>query len=134
MALLKHAKSKEDIRSISQLFCAINATAEEISTAGQMLFVLMYGGKDENLNELKYHRYMSAVASSNLGVRPEKLPPTECAAKYHAQREHLQVLQWAHLATVITPENWGWKVEGGKYLPIMMDKEPAPSEFLNVKR
>ena len=66
MTLLKHAKSKEDIRSISQLFCAIYATAEEISTAGQMLFVLMYGDKDENLNELKYHRYMSAVASSNL--------------------------------------------------------------------
>ena len=134
MALLKHAKSKEDIRSISKLFCAINATVEEISTADQKLFVLMYGGKDENLNELKYHRYMSAVASSNLGVRPEKLPATECAAKYHAQRVHLQVLQWTHLATVITPENWGWKVEGGKYLPIMMDKKPATPELLNVKR
>ena len=111
MALVKHAKSKEDIRSISQLFYATNATAEEISTAGQKLFVLMYGGKDKNLNELRYHRYMSAAASSNLGVRPEKLPPTECAAKYHAQRVHLQVLQWAHPTTVITPENWGWKVE-----------------------
>ena len=94
------------MRLISQLFYATNATAEEISTAGQKLFVLMYGGKDENLNELKYHCYMSAVASSNLGVRQEKLPPTECAAKYHAQRVHLQVLQWAHPATVITPENW----------------------------
>ena len=83
VALLKHAKSNEYIRSTSQLFYATNATAEEISTAGQKLFVLMYGGKDKNLNELRYHRYMSAVASSNLGVRPEKLPPTECAAKYH---------------------------------------------------
>ena len=94
----------------------------------------MYGGKDENLNELRYHRYMSAVASSNLGIRPEKLPATKCAAKYHAQRVHLQVLQWAHPATVITLENWGLKVEGGKYLPIMIDKEPTNPELLNVIR
>jgi len=79
VALLKHLKSKEEIRS-SQLFYSTEATAEEISTAGQKLFVLMYGGEDEKLSELRYNRYMSAVASSNLGVRPEKLPPTECAA------------------------------------------------------
>ena len=53
VALLKHAKSKEDIRSISQLFYATNATAEKISTASQKLFVLTYGGKDENLYELR---------------------------------------------------------------------------------
>ena len=96
---------------ISQLFFLTNATAEEISTASQKLFILMYGGKDEKLNKLRYNPYMSAVASSNICVRPEKLPPTECATTIHAQRVHLKVLQRKHPTTVINPENWGWKTE-----------------------
>ena len=50
---------------------------------------------------------MSMAALSKKGVQPEKLPPTEDAAKYHAFRVHLQVMQW--MGIEICETEWGWK-------------------------
>ena len=134
VALLKHIRNKPEVRLMSQQFYSIDASPVDIATIGEKLFILLYAGEVGKLNELRYRRYMSAVASSNVVVRPEKLPPTESAARYHALRVHLQVLQWAHPSMTIEPEDWGWKKENQKYCPIMTDIEPAPSDLLNVVR
>ena len=50
-----------------------SATAEQIGKAGTRLFVITYGGKQEDsLNSLWY---MEMVSSSKASLDPQKLPP-----------------------------------------------------------
>ena len=71
----------------------LNATVEQIGEAGTRLFVITYGGKeDDSLNSLRYTKFMEMVSSSKAPLDPQKLPPTERAAHYHSLRVHLQVI------------------------------------------
>ena len=65
---------------------------------------------------------------------PASLPPTSTAAKYHSLRAYLQVQQWKHESCTLSVESWGWKSEGGEYVPIAMDLPPAPLELLQIIR
>ena len=59
---------------------------------GSTFFGLCMRAKPEqSLNALRYYKYMALTASSNRILRPETLPPTESAARYHARRVYLQV-------------------------------------------
>ena len=54
---------------------------EQIGEAGTRLFVITYGGKeDDSLNSLRYTKFMEMVSSSKASLDPQKLPPTERAA------------------------------------------------------
>jgi len=98
------------------------------------LLALIYGGSaTDELNSLRYKTYMHVSATSSQLFRPEKLPPTENAAKFHILRVHLQVLQWKSLSTKIAdPSQWGWRLHEKKYIPIAMDIDVAPADILKV--
>ena len=73
---------------------------------------------------------MKTVATSKTPVKPQSLPPTENAARYHFLRIHLQVIEWKTLMTLeLNPIDWGWQLENGKYEPIMTDLSPAPDNI-----
>ena len=55
-------------------------------------------------------------AKSTSFVKPEQLPPTENATKYHAFRAYCQVMVW--LGHDIDPQNWGWDSDEG-WFPIL---------------
>ena len=75
------------------------------------------------------------MAAKSSKIRPEALPPTERAAHFHSLRVYYQLQDWNTLhKNNLNPENWGWKIEGGSYVPIMTDKPPAPNDILNVIR
>ena len=75
------------------------------------------------------------MASGSTSVKPECLPPSERAAHYHALRVYLQMQEWNTLqANNLNPEDWGWKLEDGTFVPIMTDESPAPDELLNIIR
>ena len=43
------------------------------------------------------------------------------------------IVQWKSLmATYLDPENWGWKLKGGMYMPVPTDLKAAPPDILNV--
>ena len=72
-----------------------SATVEQIGKVGTKLFVITYGGKQEDsLNSVQYIKFMVMVSSSKASLDPQKLPPTERAAHYVSLRVHLQVLIW----------------------------------------
>lgn len=109
---------------------------ESIAAAGLKLLTFVYSGKfKDSLNNLRYTRYMDITASATAPLKPERLPPTENAAKFHIFRTHLQVLQWKSLMNAdINPTDWGWKLMDGHYVPIATDLEPAPETMLSVMR
>ena len=78
---------------------------------------------------------MNMTASSTVQLRPERLPPTENATKFHVYRVHLQVIQWKTLmSTDMKPEEWGWRIVDDRYIPVATDLPAAPDEILNVVR
>ena len=113
-----------------------SATAEQISKAGTRLFVITYGGKQEDsLNSLRYIKFMEMVSSSKASLDPQKLPPTERAAHYHSLRVHLQVIIWKKLSNNrLNPKQWGWKLEGSAFTPTMTDLNAAPDNLLKFVR
>jgi hypothetical protein len=56
--------------------------------------VMLYGGKvSDTQNQLRYHAYMTTVASSSVPPWPKRLPLTVNAAKFHIMRTHLQAVE-----------------------------------------
>lgn len=62
----------------------------------------------------------------------QTLPPTSAAAKYHSLRVYYQVMEWKGAGDSIKPEEWGWRIVEGNYLPVNIDKPPAPSHLLDM--
>ena len=86
----------------------------------------------DSLSSLRYSYLCKKVAAAKTFVTPERLPPTDSATKYHSRQTYLQVMQWMGLSENLDPTKWGWVVQGGKHVPVMMDNGPAPAILLNV--
>ena len=110
------------------------ASKQTVTEAGLQLLSFLYAGTTTvTLNHLRYTMYMNMVATSSHPVKPEQLPPTVNAATYHILRNHLQIVHWATLMhTEKIPEDWGWRVNNGKYTPILTDLPVAPEDLLKV--
>ena len=135
-SLMKRFKESKELQQISSLMSENTTTAEQIGKAGMRLFVITYGGKQEDsLNSLRYIKFMEMVSSSKTSVDPQKLPPTERAAHYHSLRVHLQVLIWKKLSNNdLDPKQWGWKLEGSVFTPVMTDLDAGPKSLLQFVR
>ena len=99
-------------------------------------FLFSYGGKENwAMEDLRYHQFMKAAATSKTTIKPQSLAPTKNAAKYHFLRIHLQAVEWKTLMSVeLNPLDWGWKLSDGSYDPIMTDLSAAPDNILRFIR
>jgi len=114
-----------------------NSKLEDIIAAGLQLLVAVYGGKqDETLTLLRYRMYCRMVTNCLSRLKPQRLPPTEHAAKFHVMRSHLQAVRWSTLSSCeLDPCDWGWRMsEDGELIPIMTDRAVAPDDILNIIR
>ena len=138
-SLIKKIQDNAEVQQISSLISDSQVTAEEVGKAGARLFVILYGGKQEDsLNFLRYVKFMDMVSSSK-EIDPQKLPPTERAAHYHSLRVHLQVILWKklmHEDLQLNPQHWGWTLDSDGTLlsPIMTDMAAAPETLLKFVR
>ena len=81
---------ESEVRQISLRMGDLNATEQHIDETGIRLFVLAYGGKEEDsLNRLRFLQFMQMIASKTM-LDPQN--PTERAAYYHSLRVLLQVV------------------------------------------
>lgn len=135
-SLLKKITSSKDLRDLSLIVSNPDATAEEVGAAGIKTFILLYGGKpSDTLNNLRYSKYMQMVSTSKSTIEPQKLPPTERAAYYHALRVHLQITLWRQLSNnSLDATEWGWTVSGNQMTPIFTDLGAAPEDLLRFVR
>ena len=65
---------------------------------------------------------------------PERLPPIASACRFNSLRTYYQVMEWMGCSDEMAPSEWGWKVEGDKLVPVMIDKCPAPDELIQMIR
>jgi len=132
---LKLIRTNQAFQEQADVFRNPNSTKQEIIAAGEDAIVTLYKGKPgDKLDFLKLQRFHQKVGSSTSCVKPEVLPPTSAAAKFHSMRVYLQVQQWIAPRDDMKPDDWGWYKKDGKYLPVLTDKEAAPKELLEVVR
>ena len=90
-AILRLIQKLKKAQQLSAVFNKPLASQAEIGSAGINLFILLYGGKNEDsLQSLRYTMYMKMAASSSK-IKPSKLPPTERFAWFHSLPVYLQV-------------------------------------------
>ncbi len=77
------------------VFSDEKSTEDSIIHAGEAALVCLYKVKPgETLDELRLQWFHQKVATSTSFVKPEHLPPTSSAAKYHSLRVFHQVQIW----------------------------------------
>ncbi|KAK7476232.1 hypothetical protein BaRGS_00032508 [Batillaria attramentaria] len=67
-----------------------------------------------------------------MAVQPQKLPPTNAAAKFHSTRIYLQVQEWKHLRETLSLTAWGWELMDNTLFPPYTTKAVAPDDLLCI--
>ena len=133
---LKLLNQHKELSDICKVFYKDNANKLDISNAGLKIFSFMFKTKDRNLNHARYAMYMRLLSSTTNLIKPERLPPTINAAKYHCYRVYLQINQWLNFnKSSLNPIEWGWKLlDNGTLSPVTTTKEFAPINLLKIIR
>ncbi|KAJ8034443.1 hypothetical protein HOLleu_21287 [Holothuria leucospilota] len=73
----------------------------KISEGRRIGLVSLYkGSAGDTLDKLRLERFQQKVATSVSCVRPENLPPTSSAAKFHSLHVYHQVQVWKGVTTL----------------------------------
>ena len=112
------------------------ATPSDVIAAGEKALVIIYNGKStDTLDSLRHQHFCEKVASkSSQHVKPQSLPPTSAAAKYHSLRVYLQVQQWKGSADNLHSTDWRWQVCDNGFVPQQTTRAPAPEYLLHIIR
>ena len=128
---LKIFQQNEHLQPQAAVFQNDLATSEEIASAGKHALVCLYKGKEgEGLDALRYNTFCDKAVSGKSFIKPQALPPTSSAAKYHSYRDFAQVMQWK--GRDLDPTEWGWIIEDGIMMPLQTDLPYAPEELLKL--
>ena len=67
---------------------------KSIEEAGEKAMVLIYGGNSTELqlDLFRYQVFQRKVSTASVAVKPEDIPPTSAACKFHSWRTYLQVM------------------------------------------
>ncbi len=126
---LKLMRTNQVLQVQADVFCDPDSTKTDETVAGEKAIVTIYKGLlGDILDFLKMQRFLNKVGSSTSHVKPEALPPSSAAAKFHS----MPVKLWMGYGDHMKPEDRGWYEKGGKYMPVLTDKEAAPKELLEV--
>ena len=133
---LKRFRASTTFREQAAVFNSYPVNPDDVIAAGERALVIVYNGKStDSLDSLRHQRFCEKVASkSSQHVKPQTLPPTSEAAKYHSLRVYFQVQQWKGAADSLHPTDWGWQVCDDGFVPQQTTRAPAPERLLRIIR
>ena len=132
---LKKYLNEDKFRECATVFSTgEGVSVEDVIKYGEIAMVILFGGEaKEKLDKLRLDIFYQKVASSVTFVKPEHLPPTSAATRYHSLRTYHQIQVWKG-RNDLPAQNWGWAVKGNRLLAVHTDRPPAPERFLKVVR
>ena len=121
------------LRTSARTFCTPNTDPEVIEREGCKAMVSLFNGREtDSLESLRSRSLSKKICTAKSFVKPERLPPTTSSAKLHSRRTYLQLMQWMFKSDGMKATDWGWRLQGGKLVPLMMNKSPAPESLLKM--
>ena len=127
---LKAFMHKEQFKQQEITFSNELSSKEQIVTAGEIALPILYYGKDDDLDQMRYSMFHDKLVSSKTQIKPEVLPPTSSASKYRSMWVFCQVMQWK--GREIHPNKWGWKITNNMMIPKYTDLPCAPEGLLKI--
>lgn len=123
-------KKSSSFKESAAVFQTSQKSIEEIEIAGLNAIITLFGGKTghNTLHDMRLRTFTSKATKSTIHVKPEVLPPTEDACKFHSFRVYHQVQQW--MGIHLDPLQWGFQWKDGRLSPIKMRQAPAPDYLL----
>ena len=129
LKFLKVLEKHEELQQAASVFKEPSAEPEKLAEAGKAFILQLYGNNEcESLQDLRYQCFAKSLNKSRFDLA--SLPPTDAAARFHSLRTYHQVQKW--LGNDLPPTKWGWKLITNGLTPIPTDKDPAPTELLNI--
>ena len=120
-----------DFRQQISLFSDGNCTQEQMSNSGELLMIMLYGGKKvTSLNQLRASTFHKKISSNTKAILPEHLPPTSDASRFHSLQTYHQVQAWKGIK--LPADDWGFIRRGSYLLPKFMSKLPAPDSLMKL--
>ena len=122
----------EALEMAASVFLEEGQPQGNIDAAGSVALAVLYGCPD--LNSGRVSKFTEKVLSTSNYVPPERLPPTDEAARFHSRRVYHQVQAWK--GNELDPEEWGWKKDEatGQLRPKRMEQAAAPASLLKIIR
>ena len=132
-SIFKHFMQYEELKEIASIFLSSGRSHEEIHKAGERAACILYkGNASENINFLRQKLLTNKVIKAISFVKPERLPPTQPALKYHSFRCYYQISTWSNSNNNLHPCQWGWVEKENKYYPMTTDQSAAPESLLII--
>ena len=104
----KLLKNYSIMKSCTGEFAKCNQVQSIIINSGINVFISLYGGKpDLSLTQLRSNFLVKKISSAKSYVKPEKLPPTISAAKFHSKLVYYQIMLWMGKDDKMNPIDWG---------------------------
>lgn len=93
----------------------------------------MYSAKHfNNADEARYHLFCQK------SLKSEDLPPTSESLSHHIKRANYQASVWkkalSPMQNIPPPEGNGWMMIDSNLVPVLMEKNPAPSEITELTK
>ena len=120
----KVLKASEELSAEVLMFGDLTTPKDVLFQIGEKFISALYGGSKDSVDALRYRQFTSLKY-----VPIERMPPICRACHYHCLRVHLQVVTWCALQSLLCPDEFGFKLENGAFVPIITDKAPASSEM-----
>jgi hypothetical protein len=134
-AIFKKLLDDEPLRQLFQSFSCNGRNQKEVEELGNSIMTSFFGGKiNETLTCCRHRMFVEKVSSAKSFVKPERLPPTQSANKYHSLRSYYQIRVWQGTAENLKVTDWGWTTRDGQLAPVSMDLAPAPESLLKTMR
>ena len=111
-----------------------DACPEEVHSAGERLFLKLYGAKETTtLDKYRHVRYKQQISRKALttNFQLESLPPTSSAAQYHSFRSYLTIQLWLGNDEARATD-WGWIASDDRLVPVATDRPVAPERILRM--
>jgi len=90
-------------------FLDLQATKDAVIMSGVAIFQHIYHAPDTALGMIRYNMFSRKEAAGP--IKPETLPPMECAASQHSLCAYLKTQDWMLLQSMsLDPSNYGWTV------------------------
>ena len=96
------------------MFNSQSASLEVICNAGDKILVNLYNGKpNESLNS----KFLQKGGIWYVTQKPQ-IYPNSCCGKYHNLRVFYLIQQWKGSTETLDPEQWGWKKNEFRLVPV----------------
>ena len=116
----------------AKVFHSDSASTNDVIDVGEK--ALYNGMLIDTLDYLRHKQFCEKMASKTSHVKPQSLPLTSAAAKYHILHVYLQAQEWKGSAAKLHSREWGWQNCEEEIVPLQTLLPPAPEHLLRVIR